>query len=528
MRKFGGGESFRVSHQDHNRWQNAGLAHAMRQFGGQEATSFPDWASDGIVLVKNNTGRNLPRYSVLTILGSIPDPNYSTEQLADFKNFVQVKGEEPSSEITGRFCILQTDANAGQVVPAMLSGVTPCRINVLSLTDEFADIETNEAVDRTRYLKTGSSGGAQIIHRPEILGEQWAYVRISNKPAEGVKIVSASSSTLYAAFGGGGDTNANIDYGNVESNTAAISDGNYVPLSSGSLATQRRRITYARDCTVWERNSEGVLAATEETISCFNPGSLPIPRFTLCYAQKFGDAWVIIGRVMPHAADTRHFIMTPSSPIEVAGDSFSAKFMRSGTIAPKFPSSSPLTDWAHDDDADVYIHHPGTYEITYGVEVARGSNDSVDTTEWTDSNSDTLDLPNPRSVECELIANWNPAGGALSGNWGQGNELKVVLPPRMAGYVSAEKTFMVTHTLDTWHGQPYMRLSLAIGKCSAVDPAGTVQLGAAWVSIRAAGSCVEGGNQGSGYNAFLGTSGAFQWYGGGTAPTAADFGEDGT
>lgn len=190
-RKFGGGEKFAVSHQDHNRWQDAGLANAFKQFGGQEGVSSSDWASDGIVLVMNNTGRDLPRFAVLTIRGSIPDPLYSTEQLADFKNFVQVKGEEPTSTITGRFCILQTSARAGEVVPAMLSGATPVLLNVQSLTDEFADIETDNTKDQTRYLKTGSSGAAQLIHAPTVLGEQWCYVRLSNRPATSVQVAFA-------------------------------------------------------------------------------------------------------------------------------------------------------------------------------------------------------------------------------------------------------------------------------------------------------------------------------------------------
>jgi hypothetical protein len=349
-------------------------------------------------------------------------------------------------------------------------------------------------------------------------------------PGSAVKIVIPQS-TLFAAFGGGiGDYNANIDYGNADFNALAISTGNYIPLSEGSTATGRNRITYARDCTVMERDSSGILAPGTETISCFNPGSLPIAAYTMCYAQKFpgSDAWIITGTVMPHAANTRHFEFSGSA-VEIDGDSTDAKFMRNSTgTARPFDSSSALADWVHDDDVDVYIHHPGTYEITYGVAVSRGSSDTSDDTDWADSDdSDTTTLPNPRTVECELIANWNPAG-ALAGNWDQGNTLRVVLPARVSGAITAERTFMLNHTLDNWHGQPYCRLSMAIGNCEAFDPAGTAELQAWWVSIRAAGSPVQGGNQGSGYNAFLGTDGAFQWYGGGTEPESADFGEDGT
>jgi hypothetical protein len=342
------------------------------------------------------------------------------------------------------------------------------------------------------------------------------------------KIVTANQ-TLYAAFGGGFNTNMNVHYGNVESNALAISTGNYIPLSAGDTATQRNRVVYPRNCLVWERDSTGNLVRTTEVLSAFNPGSLPIPRFTFCYAEAChgSDNWVITGTVMPHASDSMFFSIIDGSTTIDGG---TAKIIRASTFVhgPK-TTSSPLTEWAHKVDADVYIHHPGTYEITYGVDVSRNSSDSADDTQWTDSDGDTLDLPNPLYVEAECLMNWNPTGaGTITTNWPGNVPIKLAIPARTGSAgVTGQRTFMVNHTLDTWHGQPYMRLSLAI-RCTSGDGSadGKAKFNSGWIQIRPCGGGVEGGNQGSGYQLFHG--GNFQWYGGGTEPAVADFGEDGT
>jgi hypothetical protein len=202
-RKFSSGDQVRIAHQDHNRWQDAGLAHAMNRFGAQQGFTQPDWSSDGIIMVKNETDRDLPRYAVLGLRTSIPDPKYSPEQLADFKNFVQMHGRVPLAADAGKFCVLQCDAKKNEVVPAMVSGVTPVKLSVTATTDEAADIDPS-ATDPTKYLKTGS-GTAQILYAPAYTGEQWGIVRLGNKPSPW-KLATASgtlSTTPYTPSSSG-------------------------------------------------------------------------------------------------------------------------------------------------------------------------------------------------------------------------------------------------------------------------------------------------------------------------------------
>lgn len=180
MRKLSQGEPVKIAADDYNRWQEAGRAHAMSRLNQSQQIVTPD-AQEGIVLVKNTLSRVMPRFSVLGLRGSVYNPLYSDQQLTEFKNQIALIGETPSSVTSGRFCVLQNDAQPGEVVAGMVSGVTPCRVKVESLTDEFAEIETTTTVDQTRYLKSGGTGSAQILFRPEYLGEQWGVVRLGNR-----------------------------------------------------------------------------------------------------------------------------------------------------------------------------------------------------------------------------------------------------------------------------------------------------------------------------------------------------------
>jgi hypothetical protein len=180
MRKISRGESVPIAAADYNRWQDAGRAVAMSRFDQPGSLALPD-SNEGIILVKNGLTRDLRRYSILGLNGSIPSPVYDAQQLANFQNQVALRGELPSSTTSGRFCVLQTDARAGEIVPAMVSGVTPVRLSVTATTDQFAEVDT-AAADPTKWLKTGSSGSAQILYVYEQTGEQWGVVRLSNRP----------------------------------------------------------------------------------------------------------------------------------------------------------------------------------------------------------------------------------------------------------------------------------------------------------------------------------------------------------
>lgn len=347
-------------------------------------------------------------------------------------------------------------------------------------------------------------------------------------PGSKVKIVTPKF-FLFAAFGGGISDESyspNLDYGSVESNALAISTGNYIPLSSGSTATGRNRQTYIGQCYVWEY-VDGILTNTLEELDCINVTGLPIMTGTWCKAQKVegGDYWFVT-KMGEFANASKHFDI-PGESLQCDGTE--AKIVRgTPTLEPEAVSYAEY-DWAHVYNNDVFIHHPGTYTINFGAEIERSNNESADTTRYTDSGgSQYIDLPNPAEVQVDCLLNWNPLlPGTLAANWPISTNLIYMSMPARGDVVTAERTIAVNHTLDNWHGQPYLRLSLAFKVGGhGTNPADTkCTFRQGWIHIRPEGGGSSGGNEGTGYNVFLGASGAPQWWGGGTAP--GDFDEDG-
>jgi len=522
-RKFGGGEPLKVHHTDHNRWQDAGDHHGAT-FGGNTGTPLEPDEQTGVIMVKNTTGRNLPRFSVLTLYGSLTDPTYGS-QLTDFKNQIVLKGIEPTSTIAGRFCVTQADAADGETVAAIVSGLTPCLIKVESLTDEFADIETDNDIDQTRYLKSGSSGSAQIMFVPTATGEQWGVVRLGNRVvSSGLKIVEASS-TLYAAFGGEA-----CYYASVASNALAISTGNFVPYTaaSGSIpesGTAVQRKVYPVSCEVQELDSDNNLRGTGEFISVFNPDSLPIHSGYYHVTKHSGDLWTVVSPYGNHQHNSGGFFTSQG------GQSFSNGQTKliTNSWSVQAATTNAASRFLYAVGESLYITHPGHYKITYGGSLGVSSDA---TNQYTTSGGHTVDVETGSRGTLSLWTNFNPSDGDVATQYGTQSQFdyaSIIIPPSRGGAsynkTTGEKTVHITTSLDNWHGQPYTRLNLSLS-CESDGTAsdGAINFRHVWINVTAMGGYGQQ-NIGSGYNAFLGTDGAFQWWGGGTEPQALD--EDG-
>jgi hypothetical protein len=120
------------------------------------------------------------------------------------------------------------------------------------------------------------------------------------------------------------------------------------------------------------------------------------------------------------------------------------------------------------------------------------------------------------SFDAALVTNFNPAGGGITSQFSSYFRLGASIGPGDSNPVTTERTVMLNHTLDNWHGQPYMRLSFA-AKCfgGGVDADSAVgALEQCWLHIVPMGG--SGTNEGSGFNAFNGST--YQWWGQGTEP----------
>jgi hypothetical protein len=145
------------------------------------------------VLVKNASGADRERFDVLGIDSPVFTPAESAES---FKNQVALKGVVPTeANHAGRFIILLEPAKSGAIVPGILAGVSPVRVNVQDEDHEFADVADGQC----GYLASGTTGAAQILWKESGTGTKWAVVRVGPSQRRGfwARLTSEAS-------GGGG------------------------------------------------------------------------------------------------------------------------------------------------------------------------------------------------------------------------------------------------------------------------------------------------------------------------------------
>ncbi|GIX04631.1 MAG: hypothetical protein KatS3mg114_0500 [Planctomycetaceae bacterium] len=129
----------------------------------------PELRQAGIIRVKNSTGSDLDRFHVLGIEQPIFTP---AESLFSFQDPIAVVGATPNEDHhLGRFLVLQEPLRSGMIGRAVVSGVTPVRLNVLDEEHDWADIEEGE----TDSLKTDTAGSAFILWKEPPGGSGYGY-----------------------------------------------------------------------------------------------------------------------------------------------------------------------------------------------------------------------------------------------------------------------------------------------------------------------------------------------------------------
>jgi len=130
--------------------------------------------SSGIILVRNDSGKGLSRYSVLGIEEPIITPK---AKLDSFKNKVAVVGKTPNkNDHVGKFVVLLEPLKSKAIGMAYGAGICPVKIDVPDEKTEYlyADI----ADGKTDNLKAKRYGAAAILWREGGTGSQWALVRL--------------------------------------------------------------------------------------------------------------------------------------------------------------------------------------------------------------------------------------------------------------------------------------------------------------------------------------------------------------
>jgi len=171
MKKVRSGERLRIPARTFNTFIDAARDFEARQRNQQQDPK-RRFASNGIVPVKNASGADRDRFDILGIDAPIFTPSDNEES---FKNQVALKGVTPTAaDHTGRFVVLLEPAKSGAIVPGLVQGISPVRVDIQDEDHEFADVADGEC----GQLRSGTTGSAQILWKENGTGVKWAVVRL--------------------------------------------------------------------------------------------------------------------------------------------------------------------------------------------------------------------------------------------------------------------------------------------------------------------------------------------------------------
>lgn len=161
---------------------DAAEAHRARQVG-QDAGSIKQFRQADIVLVKNVSGSDVPRFGVLGISGVVIAP---WESLDNFQSQVALKGITPTvADHSGKFVVCLDPLENGVIGRAWVSGVCHVQVEVTDDAHNFCDVR---ASDSTK-LKSSPTGSARILFRESsVTGTTWCVVRLADREPSTIRL----------------------------------------------------------------------------------------------------------------------------------------------------------------------------------------------------------------------------------------------------------------------------------------------------------------------------------------------------
>ncbi len=194
FRRVKPGDSLRgISAAGWNGAMDAARAFAESNLSGGAGSPIGTTPQTGIVLVQNNSGGDLDRFSVLGIDSPLISP---TDGPDAFKSRVMLVGITPATAShKAKFVILREPLKNGKIGQAYIAGACPCKINVNNANDAAADVKNSDAAS----LDSGASGAAKILWKESGTGLKWAYVLLPQGGGTGgaipVKITNIETSS---------------------------------------------------------------------------------------------------------------------------------------------------------------------------------------------------------------------------------------------------------------------------------------------------------------------------------------------
>jgi len=116
--------------------------------------------SSGVILVRNDTGADLDRFSVMAIDSPLVSRGDSENE---FLRIMSVSGVVPTDEHVGRFVVTIDPMKKLAIGRAMIDGAVKVKVRMNSEADRFADIDLAEGGDPTGRLSSGANGSAKLM-----------------------------------------------------------------------------------------------------------------------------------------------------------------------------------------------------------------------------------------------------------------------------------------------------------------------------------------------------------------------------
>lgn len=181
LRKVIPGQPLSIPAGAYNAFVDAAAAHRARVASESAGMApAPGMWPPGSVMVRNDSGGDLERFSVVGLGEPLIDPSVS---LPGFQSRAGFSGVTPTSAHTGRFAVLIAPLAAGKLGGGIVTGVAHVRLDV---TDELimrADVIDGDATK----LRTHPRGAAEVLWKAPTSGGGgsgvvWAMVRLGPAP----------------------------------------------------------------------------------------------------------------------------------------------------------------------------------------------------------------------------------------------------------------------------------------------------------------------------------------------------------
>lgn len=126
-----------------------------------------------IILARNNTGADLPRWGVMRISGIEVNPATDDKGRRSFEEMPCITGAKPNTTTGGKFVIAVEPIKSGKIGRVCAAGIVQAKVSFSSAGHTRAKPKDN-TVD---HLESAAGGPAEILWSAGTSGEQWALVR---------------------------------------------------------------------------------------------------------------------------------------------------------------------------------------------------------------------------------------------------------------------------------------------------------------------------------------------------------------